>query len=66
MHIQLNDQLTEIAADDTLAAVIDRLGLGERRIAVEINGEIVPYSQYPSYRLAQNDQVEIVHAIGGG
>jgi sulfur carrier protein len=33
---------------------------------VEVNHQIVPRSQHTSYVLAEGDQVEIVHAIGGG
>jgi sulfur carrier protein len=33
---------------------------------VEVNGEIVPRSEYTARALAEGDQVEIVQAIGGG
>ena len=48
------------------ADLVDQLGLGGRRVAVEINETIVPKSQLADTRLAEGDQVEIVHAIGGG
>ena len=37
-----------------------------RRVAVELNQEIVPKSQHTSTVLKQGDVVEVVHAIGGG
>mgnify|MGYP000403901862 CR=1 FL=1 len=37
-----------------------------KRIAIELNMEIIPRSEHPSTMLAQNDTVEIVNAIGGG
>ena len=40
--------------------------LGGRRIAMEVNLEIVPGSQYATYVLNEGDRVEVVHAIGGG
>jgi sulfur carrier protein len=36
------------------------------RIAVEVNGELVPRSTHARHVLVDGDRVEIVHAIGGG
>ena len=41
-------------------------GLVERRVAVEVNGSIVPRSAHPQHALREGDRVEIVHALGGG
>lgn len=40
--------------------------LDERRIAVELNGEIVPKARYAETGLCDGDKVEIVHFVGGG
>ncbi|PRY64916.1 sulfur carrier protein ThiS [Vreelandella songnenensis] len=66
MHIQLNGEPYPLDAELTAADLIERLGLAGRRVAVEINEEIVPRSQLATTRLSQGDQVEVVHAIGGG
>ncbi|MFB9868612.1 sulfur carrier protein ThiS [Vreelandella sulfidaeris] len=66
MHIQLNGEPYTLDAELTAADLIERLGLTGRRVAVEINEEIVPRSQLATTRLSQDDQVEVVHAIGGG
>ncbi|MCL7928683.1 sulfur carrier protein ThiS [Halomonas llamarensis] len=50
----------------TAADLVEQLGLSGRRIAVEINEAIVPKSQLAETRLAEGDEIEIVHAIGGG
>lgn len=42
------------------------LGLESKRLAVEINGEIVFRDRRDSTLLSEGDRVEIVHAIGGG
>jgi sulfur carrier protein len=42
------------------------MDLLDKRIAVEINGDIVPASQHTTYQLSDGDSVEIVGAIGGG
>lgn len=64
--IQLNGEPHSLAPDTSAADLIAQLGLGGRRIAVEINEEIVPRSQLAETHLANGDKVEIVHAIGGG
>lgn len=66
MKIELNGKPHELAAECTLAQLIDQLQLGGKRIAVEVNRELVPRSQFTEHRLCQSDCVEIVHAIGGG
>ena len=50
----------------TVAALLDRLGLDRRKVAVERNTEIVPRSLYAETALSPGDQLEIVHFIGGG
>lgn len=64
--IDLNGLATTVDAGSTLADLLTREGLIERRIAVEYNGEIVPRSTYGDIRLASGDRLEVVHAIGGG
>ncbi|MBP5979666.1 MAG: sulfur carrier protein ThiS [Halomonas sp.] len=66
MHIQLNGEPYTLEAGLTAADLIDQLALTGQRVAVEINEEIVPRSQLATTRLAEDDQVEVVHAIGGG
>lgn len=49
-----------------LSALLVRLELGGKKIAVERNGEIVPRSAHAHTRIAHGDQLEIVVAVGGG
>jgi sulfur carrier protein len=42
------------------------LDLGDRRIAVEVNEELVPRSTFEGHLLTDKDRVEIIQAIGGG
>ena len=66
MQILVNGE--QRAAPDRLplAQLLDELKLGERRLAVELNGAIVPRSTWAQVSLADGDRLEIVHAIGGG
>ncbi|WNF46490.1 sulfur carrier protein ThiS [Pseudomonas sp. SG20056] len=66
MRIQLNGEAFELPDGETVAGLIERLDLVGRRVAVELNLDIVPRSQYATTALREGDQVEVVHAIGGG
>ena len=66
MDIQLNGQPRQVDSTSTLASLLRDEGLAERRVAVELNGEIIPRSQHASQVLREGDRVEIVHALGGG
>lgn len=66
MQIQLNGEARTLTPDLTVAELVESLGLAGRRIAVEVNEEIVPKSEHGEIRLAEGDRVEVVHAIGGG
>jgi sulfur carrier protein len=66
MRIQLNGESFELPDGETVAALLTRLELAGRRVAVELNMDIVPRSQHVSTALREGDQVEVVHAIGGG
>jgi len=50
----------------TVADLVAQLQLQGRRLAVEVNRDIVPKSEHGQHRLNDGDVVEIVHAIGGG
>lgn len=65
MQVSVNGQIEEIEAQSLDSYLNSKLLLG-RRIAVELNGEIVPKSQFSSVMLVDGDVLEIVHAIGGG
>ena len=66
MHIQLNGEAYALSETLSVAGLLEHLQLAGRRVAVELNFEIVPRSQYETTLLKENDSVEIVHAIGGG
>ncbi len=66
MQIQLNGERYELPEGVSVADLLQRLELIGRRLAVEVNRDIVSRSQHATTILADGDQVEIVHAIGGG
>jgi len=66
MDIQLNGEPLSLADASTVQALLERQGLAGRRVAVEVNGEIVPRSRHATRELQAGDRIEIVHALGGG
>jgi sulfur carrier protein len=66
MRIKLNGEPLELPDGETVAALLTRLELAGRRVAVELNLDIVPRSQHADTTLNDGDSVEVVHAIGGG
>lgn len=65
-HIQLNGEPRHLETGATIAVLLDAEGLAQRRVAVEVNGEIVPRGRHAEHVLGDGDKVEIVHALGGG
>jgi len=64
--ITVNGAARPVPSGQTVAILLDTLGLDCRKVAVERNEAIVPRSRYEVTELAPGDQIEIVHFIGGG
>ena len=62
----MNDEPHALPAGATVADLVTTLGLGARRIAVELNRAVVPRAAYPSTTLRDGDTVEVIHFVGGG
>ena len=67
-HLELivNDEPRRLPDGATVADLVATLGLGPRRIAVEVNLAIVPRADYARTALRTGDKVEIIHFVGGG
>ncbi len=66
MKILLNGESRDVPDGATVARMLDLLGYGERRVAVELNRTVVPKSRHAIQVLADGDRIEIIQAIGGG
>jgi sulfur carrier protein len=66
MRIVLNGVDHDLSDGTTIEALVKSQNLINRRIAVEVNGAIVPKSLHADTALTEGDRVEIVHALGGG
>ncbi len=66
MKISVNGDSREYGENTTVADIVNELDLTGKRIAIELNKEILPFDRYTETRIAENDTLEIVQAIGGG
>lgn len=66
MIVYVNGESRDYAEHCRVADVVTDLELNGKRIAVELNKEILPFQNYETQVLQSGDRLEIVHAIGGG
>jgi sulfur carrier protein len=66
MNITLNGEPRTLPAGTRVAQLLAGMDLAGRRVALEVNGEIVPRSRHAEFELHDGDVVELVHAVGGG
>jgi sulfur carrier protein len=66
MRLFINGQEKNFSAELTLAGLIEQLGMKGDRVAVELNREIVSREQWAATSLREDDQLEVVHFVGGG
>ncbi|HIG65201.1 MAG TPA: sulfur carrier protein ThiS [Methyloprofundus sp.] len=66
MNVYVNGETRRYAEDINVADIVSELGLANKRIAVELNKEILPFDQYAVTSVKAEDKLEVVQAIGGG
>ena len=66
VKVLLNGAPREVTEDLSVSDLLDAEGYAQRKVAVEVNREIVPKSLHAQRILREGDRIEIVHAIGGG
>ncbi len=64
--IQLNGKKISINSKFSVKDLIKKYRLKEKKIAIEVNGIILPKQNYSKKKLKNNDKVEVVQFIGGG
>jgi len=64
--VMVNDETRVLPDGATVADLVTALGLGARRIAVEVNRAVVPRAAYESTTLREGDAIEVIHFVGGG
>jgi sulfur carrier protein len=66
ISISINGIAQKFDSSISVTALIEHMQIGNKRIAIERNGEIVPRGQFNQQMLADGDRLEIVVAVGGG
>ena len=66
MRIKVNGQWQDTGDGLSVAWLLESLSLEPRRVAVELNKQIVRRATYAETSLADNDEIEIVTLVGGG
>ena len=64
--IQLNGKKIKINSNSSIKDLIKKFKLNENKIAIELNGVILPKKFYSSKKIKDKDNIEIVQFIGGG
>ena len=64
--IQLNGKKLKIHTNLSVKDLLKKYRLNEGKIAIELNGTILPKKQYKKKKIKNNDKIEIVQFIGGG
>ena len=67
MKIELNGRPVEVEARATVADAVAASGASERRgVAVAVEGEVVPRSEWEATPLRDGQHVDVLHAVQGG
>ena len=66
MNIYVNNQNIEVAQEITISQLLDIQKVKTTYIAIEINNEIIPKSEYLNHIIHDGDKIEIITAVGGG
>ncbi|QDU96880.1 Sulfur carrier protein ThiS [Lignipirellula cremea] len=66
LNILFNGEPRETQAETTIAQLLESLSLPSRRVAVEVNRQLIPRQQHAAHILNEGDEVEVVTFVGGG
>ncbi len=66
MQLVINGQEKDLKSSRNITQMLQELDIAGTHIAVAINCQVVPRGSYDQTPLQEGDQVEIVHAVGGG
>lgn len=66
IQVSVNGETVSVPARSTIAELLEKLSLDNRRVAVELNLHVVPRAEHETQRLNHGDRLEIVTFVGGG
>tara|TARA_B100000161_G_scaffold93493_1_gene65852 strand:+ start:693 stop:911 length:219 start_codon:yes stop_codon:yes gene_type:complete len=66
IKIKLNGKVKQIPKDFKIDKLISDLKIPIKKVAIELNQEILDKKKLNKIKLKKDDKIEIVHFIGGG
>ena len=66
IKIKINGKAKVIAENEKLLKLIKNLKIPIKKVAIELNHEIIDKKKLNKIKIKKNDRIEIVHFIGGG
>ena len=66
LELTINGEKRKISESHNLADLVQELDIQAPNFAMALNQQVIPRSKYESTAIKENDQIEIVHAVGGG
>ena len=66
IKIKLNGKFSTINENLSLSTFLKELKIPLKKVAIELNQEIIDKNNLKTIKLKNNDKIEIVHFIGGG
>jgi sulfur carrier protein len=66
MRLTINSEEFDFSSGSTVRQLLAQLQLADRPVAVERNGQIIPYSTFEQAELIEGDSLEVVTLVGGG
>ena len=66
IHVTVNSADRELPEATTIVAMLEHMQVDPRRVAVEVNRQVIPRAKHTEHQLTNGDQVEVVTLVGGG
>ena len=66
IKIKVNGKVKKVSNNSKLSDLLKNLNIPLKKVAIELNQEIIDKKKSNNIKLKKNDKIEIVHFIGGG
>ncbi len=64
--IQINGRKIALKQNLSISDLLKKYKISRRKVAIELNGKIIPQNKHNKKKLKNEDKIEIVQFIGGG
>lgn len=66
MKVTINGENKELSSEVSLFELLTKLDLPSKRIAIELNKDVVRKKDWQNIKVSDKDKIEIIHFVGGG